>query len=54
MSQLEIYLPERPTDDILRERLSDLVEQSNATQGEERAALIREIRRLRATLGRDA
>jgi hypothetical protein len=48
--QLEIHLPPRPTDDVLREKLADLVEQSNATTGEERATLHREIVRLRGIL----
>lgn len=50
-SQYELALPPRPTDDILRERLSDLIEQFNAsTVPEARVHLHLEIQELRRLL----
>jgi quinol monooxygenase YgiN len=52
-NQYEFCLPPRPANEAIRERLSELVEASNAEQdGEVRAHLHREIERLRALLGR--
>lgn len=51
--QQTFSLPPRATDDVIRERLAELVEASNAEQdGEVRAHLHREIERLRSLLGR--
>jgi hypothetical protein len=51
--QYEMSLPPKPADEGIRERLAELVEQSNAEgDGEVRAHLHREIERLRTLLGR--
>lgn len=50
--QAELFLPPVSTDDALRDRLAGLVEESNATVGEERAAIHREIVRVRALVAK--
>lgn len=50
-TQAELFLPQRPTDEILRERLADAVERANATtDSAERVELHGEIQRLRRVL----
>src|SRR2546427_644231 len=50
--QFEFALPERPTDEILTERLADNVAEFNETNEPfRRAELMQEIRRLRDLLG---
>lgn len=50
-SQLELSMPPKRTNDVLSERLADLVERFNATTDPaERVDLHREIKKLRAIL----
>ncbi len=54
MTQLDLHLPPRPTDEILRERLAEAVEAANAcTDPAERVTLQNEITRYRRLLGQD-
>jgi len=51
--QYTFSLPPRPANEVISERLAELVEASNSEgDGEVRAHLHREIERLRALLGR--
>ncbi len=51
MTQLDLHLPPRPTDEILRERLAAAVEELNAaTDARERVDLHAEVTRYRRIL----
>jgi hypothetical protein len=48
----ELFLPRRRTDELLRERLAEAVEELNATdEPVSRAEIFAEVTRLRAVLG---